>query len=88
MLTETANFDVFRKEINFKNHYAVELRGLWRVNKYYMGGPFVSYAMVDEASNRLYYVEAFLYSPGKPQRDHMRELETIIKTFNISETPA
>ena len=88
MLTETDNFDVFRKEINFKDHYAVELRGLWRVNQYYMGGPFVSYAMVDEGSNRLYYIEAFLYSPGKPQRDHMRELDTIIKTFNVSQSPA
>ena len=88
MLTETDNFDVFRNEINFKGQYAIELRGLWRVNNYYMGGPFVSYAMVDESSNRLYYIEAFLYSPGKTQRDHMRELNTIIKTFNISQTPA
>ena len=88
LLAETQNFDVFRKEVNFKNHYAIELRGLWRVNNYYMGGPFLSYAMVDENSKRLYYIEAFLYSPGKPQRDHMRELETIIKTFNIVEPPA
>ena len=42
MLTETDNFHVFRKKINFKGHYAIELRGLWRVNKYYMGGPFIS----------------------------------------------
>ena len=88
MLTETDNFDVFREEINFKDHYAVQLRGLWRVNKYYMGGPFISYAMVDETTNRLYYIEGFLYSPGKPQRDSMRELDTIIKTFHISENPA
>jgi len=88
MLTETDNFNVFRKEINFKGHYAVQLRGLWKVNNYYMGGPFISYAMVDETSNRLYYIEGFLYSPGKTQRDHMRELDTIIKTFNISENPA
>jgi hypothetical protein len=88
MLTETENFDVFRKEINFKGHYAVQLRGLWKVNNYYMGGPFISFAMVDQTSNRLYYIEGFLYSPGKEQRDNMRELDTIIKTFNISETPA
>lgn len=88
MLTETDNFNVFRKEINFKEKYAVELRGLWRVNKYYMGGPFMGYAMVDKSLNRLYYIEAFLYSPGKPQRDVMRELETIIKTFNVSTSPA
>jgi hypothetical protein len=88
LLTETDNFDVTRSEINFKGRYAIELKGLWKVNKYYMGGPFISYAMVDESSNRLYYIEAYLYSPGKPQRDYMRELNTIIKTFKVSDTPA
>lgn len=88
LLTETDNFDVFRKEVNFKGHYAIELRGLWKVNNYYMGGPFLSYSLVDENFGRLYYIETFLYSPGKPQRDHMRELETIIKTFDIAVSPA
>ena len=88
MLTETANFNVFREEINFKGNYAIELRGLWKINNYYMGGPFISYAMVDESTNRLYYIEAFLYSPGKAQRDVMRELNTILKTFKVSSEPA
>ncbi|NJN26055.1 MAG: DUF4837 family protein [Cyclobacteriaceae bacterium] len=87
LLTETDHFEIFRKEINFKGHFAVELRGLWKVNKYYMGGPFISYAMVDEGRNRLYYIEGFLYSPGKEQRDNMRELEAILKTFNIIKSP-
>lgn len=88
MLTETDHFDVSRKEINFKGNYAIELRGLWKINNYYMGGPFISYAMVDKTNNRLYYIEAFLYSPGKPQRDNMRELETILRTFNVAVSPA
>jgi len=88
LLTETDNFNVFRKELNFKGLYAVELRGLWKLNKYYMGGPFISYAMVDESTNRLYYIEAFLYSPGKPQRDLMRELEVILKTFKVGDESA
>ena len=87
LLTETDNFDVFRQEINFKGNYAVELKGLWKVNKYYMGGPFVSYSLVNQATNRFYYIEAFLFSPGKPQRDIMRELEAILKTFNLAESP-
>ncbi len=87
MLTETDNFDVFRKEINFKGLYSIQLRGLWKVNKYYMGGPFISYTMVDESTNRLYYIEAFLYSPGRAQRDYMRELDTIIKTFKVPVGP-
>jgi hypothetical protein len=88
LLTETENFDVFRNEINFKGLYAVELKGLWKLNNYYMGGPFISYSMVDESTNRLYYIEAFLFSPGQPQRDHMRELETILKTFKLAGMPA
>jgi hypothetical protein len=88
LLTETDNFDVFREQVNFKGQYAVELRGLWKVNKQYMGGPFISYSMVDEATNRFYYIEAFLYSPGMAQRDLMRELDTIIKTFKVPVSPA
>lgn len=88
MLTETENFEVFRKEINFKGLYAIELSGLWKLNKYYVGGPFVSYAMVDESTNRLYYIEAFLNSPGQPQRDIMRELGVILKTFKVGPVPA
>jgi hypothetical protein len=88
LLTETEHFDISREEINFKGNYAVELRGLWKINNYYMGGPFISYSMVDKAGSRLYYIEAFLYSPGKPQRDYMRELETMIKTFNLLDSPA
>ncbi len=88
LLTETENFNVFRKELNFKGLYAVELSGLWKLNKYYMGGPFISYAMVDESTNRLYYIEAFLYSPGKPQRDIMRELDVILKTFKVGDDSA
>jgi hypothetical protein len=87
MLTETDNFEVFREEVNFKGLYAVQLKGLWKLNKYFMGGPFVSYAMVDEATNRLYYIEAFLYSPGREQRNTMRELETVLRTFKIPEQP-
>lgn len=88
MLTEVDHFDVFREEINYKGRYAVQLRGLWKVNNYYMGGPFISYAMVDEVTNRLYYIEAFLYSPGKEQRDNLRELNTILKTFDLLDSPA
>ncbi len=83
MLTETRNFELSRKEVNFNGKYAVKLQGLWYLNKFSMGGPFVSYALVDESKNRLYYIEGFLYSPGFPQRDSMRELNEILKTFKL-----
>jgi len=84
MLTETVHMDVIREEVNFRGDYAIRLRGLWKLNKYTMGGPFISYALVDENLNRLYYIEGFLYSPGVDQRDVMRELDVILTTFRKS----
>lgn len=85
MVTETKYREVIREEINFDDHYAVRLKGLWKLHKYTMGGPFISYAMVDESSNRLFYIEGFLYSPGKSQREFMRELDVILRTFKLPE---
>jgi len=75
---------VITREINFNKKFAVEMRGLWRTNNLTMGGPFLGYTFVDEAQGLLYYIEGFTFSPGKDQREIMRELETILHTFKVS----
>ncbi len=75
---------VLTKETTFNGKFAVEMRGLWRTNNLTMGGPFVSYALVDEPLGVLYYIEGFTFSPSKDQREIIRELETIIHTFKTS----
>jgi hypothetical protein len=82
--TEVPYIPVVTKQVNFNNKFAVETRGLWKTNNISMGGPFISYTLVDEELNRLYYIEGFLYSPGKSQREFMRELEVILNTFQVS----
>lgn len=72
------------REITFNGQFAVEMKGLWRSNTKTMGGPFLSYALVDEPAGRLYYIEGFTFSPGRDQREIMRELETILYTFKTS----
>jgi hypothetical protein len=69
------------REINWSGKYAVEMRGLWKTNVLSMGGPFMGYALVDEKKGIFYYIEGFTYSPGKEQREIMRELETILLSF-------
>jgi hypothetical protein len=71
--------------VNFNGKYAIEMRGRWRLSDVVMGGPFLSYTFVDEATNRLYYIEGFVYSPNKQQRPFIREMETILKTFRTYE---
>lgn len=71
--------------VNFNGHFAIELRGLWRTNTFSMGGPFVGYAIVDETAGNFYYIEGFVYSPSRDQRELIRELETILNSFRTRE---
>ncbi len=70
-----------QRKVNISGKYAIETRGLWRLKERYRGGPFVSYVFVDEDKGRIYYTEGFVYAPGGSKRQHIRELETILKRF-------
>jgi len=65
----------------FYGQYAKRIRGIWMANNLTIGGSFVSYAFVDQETNRLYYLDGFVVSPGKKKRETLRELEVILKTF-------
>jgi hypothetical protein len=76
---------VLAKQVSLNKKFAMELRGLWKTNTHTMGGPFIGYAFVNEADNHLYYLEGFVYSPGKDQRELIREMEAIAYTFEPSD---
>lgn len=67
--------------VNLNGHYAVKARGLWKLNDNSLGGPFVSYTLVDEDLNRLYYIEGYVSSPGNDKRNLIKEMEAILSTF-------
>ena len=83
--TEVPFLPVKARQLSIHDHYTMQIRGLWRTNNKSMGGPFIGYAIADSPKGLLYYIEGFTYSPGKPQREIMRELETILWTFRTSE---
>ena len=83
MLTESL-VPVHTEKVNFKKKYALESRGLWKLNNLSMGGPFISYTFVDKKSNRIYYIEGFVYAPAFDKREYVRELEAVLWTFRIS----
>ncbi|MBT33386.1 MAG: hypothetical protein CMO01_27305 [Thalassobius sp.] len=72
---------VNQRKISISGKYAIETRGLWRLKGRYRGGPFLSYVFADEESGRIYYAEGFAYAPGGSKRQHIRELEVILKKF-------
>ena len=86
LLTETTIpfVPVTADTLNLNGQFAMQLRGLWRSNTLGMGGPFTGIAMVDPRSSQFYYAEGFTISPGRDQREIMRELETILLTFRTN----
>ena len=72
---------VFTERVDFNGHFAVESKGLWRISDLSRGGPFLSYTIVDEEAQLIYYVEGYVDSPGTKKKKFIREIETILSTF-------
>ena len=69
------------KIIDFKNHYAVEIRNIWTVENNFMAGPSVILAIVNEKKGTILIVEGFVYYPRENKRELLRELEALISTM-------
>ena len=67
--------------MKYKNRNFVEMRGLWEVKNDFMGGPFVGYVTIDEATSEALVILFGLYAPEDPQRNLLKELEHLIYTI-------
>ncbi|MDY6800025.1 MAG: DUF4837 family protein [Bacteroidota bacterium] len=74
--------DFLRKEIKINDLNVIETRGLWHVKNDYMGGPFVTFTVVDNENNRVVNFDAFVYAPQFEKRDYLRQLEAILHTLH------
>ena len=65
--------------------YTMEMRGMWRVENDYMGGPFVSYTFADNRTASLVTVEGYYYEPNQKKRNQMLQLEAIAYSLKFVE---
>lgn len=56
----------------------IEMRGFWDVENDFMGGPFVSYTTVDEATGRVFTLDGYVYSPQLDKRNFVRGVEHLL----------
>lgn len=82
-MTTERRFYTVKKEFLLKERYFVELRGLWKLENGFMGGPFVSLTTLDEENNRVVTVEGFVYAPKGRKRNLLRQVEAILYTLNF-----
>lgn len=82
MITEPA-FSPYLSKTKIFGKDTYETRGSWELDKDFMSGPFVNYAIEDKVNNRILVIEGFCYAPSKQKRDLMFELEAIIKSVQF-----
>ena len=71
---------------DFPAGYAVEMRGMWKVENDFMGGPFVAYTFADKRTGNLVTVEGYYYEPNQKKRNMMLQLESIAYSLEFVET--
>lgn len=71
------------QELSYQGMFAVEMRGLWRVENDFMGGPFISYTFVDEKRAKLITIDGFAYAPKQKKAPLMRELEAMLWSLKL-----
>jgi len=70
-------------ETTIDGYMAYETRGMWEIKGEYMAGPFINYAIKDEANNRFIIAEGYVYAPSLNKREYIFEQEAIIKSMRI-----
>ncbi len=63
----------------FKANTGWHVRGLWKIEGDFMGGPFVHRSWLREGV--AYHAEAFVYAPNEPKRAWLRELEALLTSM-------
>ena len=69
---------------DFPTHYAVEIRGLWRVEHDFMGGPFISYTFLNENTNRIVTLFGYVYYPNHKKRNLLLQVESILYSVKFN----
>jgi len=73
-------FNIFEHNKN----YASEMRGLWRLEKDFMGGPYISLAELDASNQRVVVAFGFVYAPSKDKRNLLQQVEAMVYTLKLN----
>ncbi len=63
--------------------YCVEVRGLWRTEGDFMGGPFLTYVILNKNKSELIYIDAFVYAPKFNKREYIKELDALVHAISF-----
>jgi hypothetical protein len=81
--TNPVDLPVTFQLVENKATYTLEARGVWEIEGDFLGGPFASRILLSPNQQSLFFIEAFLYAPGREKRELMQELILIMDTLSF-----
>ena len=67
--------------VKYKGREFAQMRGFWEVFNDYMGGPFVSHSFYSEDGKDIIVLDAFVYAPKYDKRQYLRQVESLLYSF-------
>ena len=80
-MTTSDYFPITVEYIKFKGRDFAQTRGFWEVYNDYMGGPFVSHTFYNQDGSEIIVLEAFVYAPKYDKRQYLRQVESLLYSF-------
>jgi hypothetical protein len=65
-------------------NYTAEMRGLWRLENDFMGGPYVALAELDASNDRIVVAFGYVYAPSKDKRNLLQQVEAMIYSLKMN----
>jgi hypothetical protein len=84
-MTTERRVDPLFQIIRHNKNYAADIRGLWRVENDFMGGPFVLLAELDAYRQRVVVADGFVYAPSKDKRNFIRQVEAMVYSMAFND---
>ena len=70
--------------LKYKGRDLAQTRGMWEVQNDFMGGPFVSHSFYSPDGSEIIVAEAFVYAPRFEKRQYLRQVESILYSWEWS----
>lgn len=77
-MTTSDFFPPILEYIRYKGRDFAELRAYWEVRNDFMGGPFASHSFYSADGSEIIVLEAFVYAPKFDKRQYLRQVESIL----------
>ncbi len=83
-MTTDKNFPFTITTGEIANSYSKTVRGLWRTEGDFMGGPFLSYLILNKEKSELVFIDSYIYAPKFDKRDYVRQMDAIVHAVTFS----